>query len=59
MIKDPIVDEIKKYREDYVKKLDNDSVKILKDLRAKQETLKKQGWKFAKGEPRIYKKEAA
>ena len=49
---DPIVDEIKKRREDYVKKFNYDFNLIAEDL-------KKQGYKFIKLQPRLYKKDQA
>ena len=58
-MKDPIVDEIKKRREDYVKKFNYDFDLIAQDIKKKQEELRKKGVKLVKLEPKLYKKDEA
>jgi hypothetical protein len=58
-MEDPIVDEIKKRREDYVKKFNYDFNLIAEDLKKKQAELKKQGYKFVKLQPKLHKKAQA
>ncbi len=59
MKKDPIVEEIHKYREEYAKKFNYNPDLILDDLKKKREELKKRGFKFVSLKPRIYKKDEA
>jgi hypothetical protein len=56
---DPIVDELKKGREEYYNKFNGDLALIAKDIKKLQEEAKKNGVKFVKLEPKIYKKKEA
>ena len=58
MIKDPIVEEIKKFRTNYAKRFNYDLDEIYKDLKKKEEEAKKAGRKFVNREPKLLKKEA-
>lgn len=58
-MKDPIVDEIKKRREDYVKKFNYDFDAIGADIKKKQKELEKQGLKFVSFKPKSFKKDEA
>lgn len=56
---DPIVDELKKGREEYYNKFNGDLALIAKDIKKLQEEAKKNGVKFVKLAPKIYKKKEA
>jgi len=45
-MKDPIMEELHRLREEYAKKFDYNSDKIYQDLRMKEQKLKSQGWKI-------------
>ncbi len=59
MISDPVVDEIKKYRAEYAKRLDYDPKKIFADIKRREEELKKEGREIVSFQPKRYKKEVA
>ena len=56
---DPIVDELKKGREEYYNKFNGDLALISKDVKKLQEEAKKNGVQFVKLAPKLYKKREA
>ena len=58
-MEDPIVDELKKGREEYYNKFNGDLALMAKDIKKLQEEAEKNGVKFVRLAPKLYKKDKA
>lgn len=58
-MKDPIVEEIRKFRDSYAKGFNYDPLAMYEDIKKKEEQAEKEGRKFVSFQPKLKRKETA